>query len=173
MNVTPAIREDVHDKIRACIERAEQQLNREFTPSYEVRFDLRGRTAGMCVCDHTGIYERFVLRFNVDLLNSDHYGEMLQQTVPHEVAHMLARMVFGRRAKGHGKPWKTMMHVLGVEALRCHNFDVEPARKVRRWEYVCGCKTWQLTTVRHNRIVKGTQRYSCPKCNTRLERAAA
>lgn len=48
------------------------------------------------------------------------YPEEFQtDTIPHELAHLVAYTVFND--PGHGKGWKTVMCTIGVEPNRCHN----------------------------------------------------
>jgi len=128
-----------------------------------IRFDLRGRAAGM-FCWRGA--EQF-LRFNMDIAynNAEHF---LAQTVPHEVAHAVVRCNWPS-AKGHGAEWKEIMAVLGVPATRCHSYACEPSRKVQRHSYKCACKAWELTTNRHHKVLFKGQVYTCRNCHTALE----
>ena len=52
--------------------------------------------------------------------------EAHRQTLLHETAHLIVRMVWGHRAseiKAHGREWKMVMGKLGVPADRCSNND--------------------------------------------------
>jgi SprT protein len=57
---------------------------------------------------------------------------VVNQTVPHEMAHLIAYAVFGTRIKPHGHEWKYVMRVLGKEPNRCHRLDTTSVRKVRK-----------------------------------------
>ena len=129
-------------------------------PTPRITFDLRGHCAGQYV--RKG--ERDTLRFNFDLL--DRYPqEMLDQTVPHEVAHFVARHVhMGRRIRAHGREWKAIMRFFGCEPSRCHNMETTPARRTRKYVVVCDCQTHPVGTVRYNRISQGTRQYMCMDC---------
>lgn len=130
---------------------------RRFRRPY-IRLDLRGETAGQAWPDKP------LLRFNPVLLkeNRDHF---LQQTVAHEVAHLIAYEQYGRKIRAHGREWQSiMMGVFSLPADRCHTYDTGRSSR-KSWLYRCQCagKTIALSTVRHNRSQKGTV-YLCTTC---------
>lgn len=45
--------------------------------------------------------------------------EFLCDTIPHELAHLVAYTVFGD--SGHGKGWKTIISQFGIKTNRLHN----------------------------------------------------
>lgn len=131
----------------------------------DIRFDLRGRAAGMVVFPRVG---NPYIRYNRLLLEEN--GEaFLSQTLPHEVAHLVAYVMHGRSIRPHGREWKAVMDFFGADAVRCHNFSLDnhALKKLRRFAYVCKCRRHQLTSIRHNRILKG-QSYLCRRCGEEL-----
>jgi SprT protein len=147
-----------------------QQAMRAFgrtVPAVEIRFDLTGRSAGMI---RLPARESPVIRYN-RLLMEENRDAFIAQTVPHEVAHLVARCVFGRAIRPHGREWRKVMDFFGVEARRCHEFDVSRAatRRLKRFTYSCGCRRHQLSSIRHNRVLAG-QRYHCTGCGELLKR---
>lgn len=130
-------------------------------PPLAVRFDLRGKTAGMVKFQRGQAY---VVRYNPRLL-AENRDDFLTQTVPHEVAHVVTNLLFGPRAKPHGAQWQTVMRYFGAEPRRCHGYDVSgaPPRRLRRFDYHCACRTHRLTSIRHNRIQAGGT-YLCRHC---------
>ena len=129
-------------------------------PTPTISFNLRGRCAGQYVRKAGSD----TLRFNFDLLNR-YPQEMLNQTVPHEVAHLVARHVhMGRRIRAHGREWQAIMQFFGCEPSRCHNMETTPARRTRKYVVVCDCQTHPVGTVRYNRISQGTRQYMCMDC---------
>ena len=128
----------------------------------EVSFDLRGQAAGQAN------YHANRLRFNLELLRK--YGnDFVEQTVPHEFAHLVSYRKFGRRIKPHGIEWKSVMIELGASPSRTHRFESSPARRLKRFQYQCNCEgsSYELTSVRHNRIQRG-HTYICRKCRAAL-----
>ena len=71
------------------------------------------------------------LTFNPDYFTHYH-DRMLSQTVPHEVAHLVAYKIFGDR--GHGRFWKMVMRHFGCDPDRCHDMSLEgvKCRKSKR-----------------------------------------
>jgi len=134
-------------------------------PVPEVAFDLRGRSAGQAIFARRSREVR--IRINAKLLAS-HPKEMLEETVPHEVAHVVIFRLYGRKAKPHGDEWKALMRVFGVDPAPCHTLPAEPARVLKRFRYECACDTpAMLTSIRHKRAQQGTD-YICRRCGKKL-----
>ena len=87
----------------------------------------------------------------------DHY---IKQTIGHEFAHLVAYNALGHR--GHGRSWARVMRKFNLFPDRCHDYDLTPARVVKR-QYLYECdkcgKEFTLTAIRHNKMQKGKQRY--------------
>lgn len=131
----------------------------------EIRFDLRGKTAGQVRIRARGQY---LIRYNLELLKRGG-ADFIDRTVPHEAAHVLAYHRHGPGIRPHGPEWQRIMHQLGAEPTRCHDYDVSglSARKVAYFHYHCGCMEHQLSSIRHNKVAKG-QRYLCKRCGEPL-----
>ncbi len=130
-----------------------------------VTFDLRGQSAGQFRVDKRGGAH---IRYNPTLL-ARYEADFLAQTVPHEVAHYLAYLRFGRRIRPHGVEWQRLMQGLGANPTRCHDFDVTglKARQLRQHRYHCDCGEHALTSIRHQRILRGAS-YVCRVCGEAL-----
>lgn len=104
----------------------------------EHRFDLRGRTAGQA------LWPSGILRWNLDIA-CNHGPEQsrmfLAQTVPHEVAHHVARERHGPGPRSHGPEWQMYMRFFGVQPRRTHSMKASRARRQRYWMVRCGCGT--------------------------------
>lgn len=142
--------------LEECYRKAERFFNCNFKRP-QVQFDLKGYNAG------TATPQKNLLRFNAELFvnNQQHF---LQQTVPHEVAHLVAYQLYGLAIKPHGKEWQQIMRqVYQLPAERCHHYQV--ARKqTTYYRYQCPCDAEHLLTIRrHNSIKKGVK-YICKKC---------
>lgn len=137
-------------------------------PVPEVSFDLRGRSAGQAIFARRRREIR--IRINATLLAS-HPREMLEDTVPHEVAHVVIFRLYGRKAKPHGEEWKALMRAFGVDPAPCHTLPTEPVRQLQRFRYECACEdpAW-LTSIRHKRAQQGTD-YVCRRCGEKLRLA--
>jgi len=142
-----------------------EQLFRQKIVRPKIRFDIRGRTAGMVRFAPTSIP---MIRYNPGLLEKEGKA-FLDRVVPHEVAHLVARTLHGDSIKPHGPEWRQVMATLGADPSRCHNFDTsaEPTRRIRRFRYQCGCREHLLSTIRRNRIERGVV-YRCRSCGESL-----
>jgi len=147
------------------IQFASEIFTRKFT-AIPISFSLTGRAAGMY---HAHKDKRYI-RYNPYIF-AKYFDDNLQNTVPHEVAHYIADMIYGiKKIKPHGREWKNIMHQFGVEAsVRCH-YDLQgiPQRQHRRFTYTCQCRDYKITTRRHNMILRGERLYQCPACRTTI-----
>jgi len=139
-------------------------------PLPRVAFDLRGQAAGQF---RVGAGGEPLIRYNRTLL-ARYPSEFLAQTVPHEVAHYLAHLRFGRTVRPHGAEWQEIMRGLGADPKRCHDFDVTglTTRRIRRHLYHCRCGEHALTSIRHHRILRGAS-YVCRSCGQPLRPGGA
>jgi len=149
------------EQSHARLNQAELHFKRPM-PEIDVLFDLRGQTAGMVKI--MGRSKSILVRYNPILLNenSDHF---LAQTVPHEIAHVVAHALNRRRVRPHGPEWQQIMLLFGADNCRCHNYKVKCStrRRLKCFNYRCGCREHQLTSIRHNRVING-QHYICRNC---------
>lgn len=153
-------------RARDVLELSERRL-----PLPDIRYDLRGRAAGQAVLSQRR-GEVDELRINARMLAA-HTREMIDVTVPHEVAHVAIHRCYNRRGhvkvRPHGAEWKALMAEFGVSAETCHNMPTQPARRLRHFPYNCGCsETVWLTSIRHKRAMNGTV-YKCRRCGQRLQ----
>lgn len=128
-------------------------------PVPTVRFDLRGLTAGMASMKDG----KTSVRVNMDIYR-DNQAHYLNQTIPHEVAHLVAHAVFGPRIQAHGKEWKHVMEFFGCPADRCHTYAAKPARNIKTYTYKCACRSHKITSIRHNKMVRAERVYRCKSC---------
>jgi len=147
------------------IEQASEHFSRNIQV-IPIQFDLIGRAAGMYK-----VYRRQrQIRYNPYLF-AKYFPDNLENTVPHEVAHYVADILYGmRNIRPHGKEWQAIMHLFGVTpAVRCHyDLDGIPQRQHRRFSYRCHCRIHALTTRRHRLISTGQRRYQCRQCQSTL-----
>lgn len=131
----------------------------------EISFKLAGKAAGYFKMLPDG---SCLINYNKQLLELNK-ADYLQNTVPHEVAHLVAYRTYGRKIKPHGKEWKSVMALFKADDSRCHDYDLSEVstRQYRRFLYQCSCRSHQLTSIRHNRVMSG-QRYICRQCNQPL-----
>lgn len=164
-----ALKARLMQETRRRCDQAEPLLRaaRRALPRLELRFDLTGRSAGQVVWRSP---HRLCIRYNLGLALAQP-DSFVAETVPHEVAHVVAYACHGR-VRPHGPEWQAVMRHFGfAEPRRCHDFALTDTavRRQRRWTYACGCADHQLSTTRHNRIQQERQRYVCRVCGEPLE----
>jgi len=135
-------------------------------PVPNIRFSVKGTA--------WGYYQRrgkkIEIRFN-PLLFARYFQEGIEDTVPHEIAHYFVDSMYTGRPKPHGKEWREVMHVFGIENPRAtSNYDTTglDVRKQTRIKYRCSCQTHEVSKTRHNRMLRGSK-YQCISCHDELE----
>lgn len=151
----------VNEVVEATFVKLEAKLDQTFKRC-EITYDLKGRTAGMAYSLPPEI------KLNLQLLLDSRYTEdMLNDTVPHEVCHIVQRQL-APRSKAHGHEWQRLMYLIGLEPTRCHNYEVAPVRKhARPHRYECDCRVHMVTNLIHTKIQSGQVR-TCLNCKGRL-----
>jgi predicted SprT family Zn-dependent metalloprotease len=120
--LTEDLQKKVEAKMKACYEIATKHYNLKFEFP-EVRYDIKSRVGGLA------FYQLNLIRYNLILLveNEEDY---IKNTVPHEVAHLIAYKVWQqdktpnkKKLMPHGKLWKEVMGVLEVVPEVKHYYD--------------------------------------------------
>ena len=151
----------VRQATQDCVVRAAGLFERQFVAP-PVQFDLMGRAAGQ----YRVLRGEAAIRYN-HYIFARYFEDNLNETVPHEVAHLVVDQLWGlRRVHAHGAEWQSVMQVLGAEPRATARYDLTglPVRRQRRFAYSCACRTHQLTTCRHNRVQRGEACYHCRQC---------
>lgn len=161
-----ARRDWIVDRVRYYINKANDLFGQSMGIPV-IRYHHKGRAAGRA------IYADYAVSFHSVLAAEN--GEDFDQTIGHEVAHLVAKRVFG--CTGHGKGWKRVMKALGLRVERCHSYDMSNAkvRRQARYDYVCACpkeNTHKISATIHNKIQRGYS-YRCAHCKTTLLRITA
>lgn len=158
---SPELMYEVDIKITDCIIQLEQKLNKPLIRP-TVFYDLKGRTAGWAIGN-------IKIRLNLDILNDPRYHEdMINRTLPHEVAHCVEHQLYG--TGGHGGRWAYLMSLLGLAAERCHQYETTSARKrnTKKFYYNCGCEDGHAVSAIIDRRIKQGRNYRCNKCGQTL-----
>lgn len=168
------VRQKVDDLIDMFLEHMQSTGRRDML-SYkppEVLFDLKGNSINGQFVSYD--YAMTELHFHPDKLHKefDHY---INTTIPHEVAHYCAYIwkgvVYNRSGRRiiHGDTWKYIMRLFGVKPSRCNSYQTVTTKgRKKRFTYKCECRTYELTSIRHNRVKKG-RHYVCRDCHERLQ----
>lgn len=156
----------------AYIEQAVALFNIKSKP-VDIVFNLKGRAAGMYRVQgkHSffGQYKREI-RYNPYIF-SKYFDDNFNTTIPHEVAHYVSDIIYGlKNIKPHGKEWKSVMQAFNADASVTANYDLSgiPIKKQSLFTYQCHCREHQLTSIRHNKIIKRNTQYYCRKCKQSL-----
>lgn len=94
------------------------------------------------------------ININPVLLN-ENIEYVVNQTVPHEVAHVVAYSVYSNAIRGHGVEWSNIMRLFGCEPNRCHKLNVSTINQIRnRKSYNVKCTCGKLLEITSNRATK-------------------
>lgn len=145
-------------RVQECIARAEQQFGIKM-PDVQVRFDLRGRAAGVAGMVRRFSGEQFYLRFNVQhiQLGGKTYDHLLNDTVPHEVAHTVCQ-AFPQFGKNHDAGWRRVCIALGGNGSTRYSENDAPEAVAQQRPYVYITTTGhevRVTKVLHSKIQQG------------------
>jgi SprT protein len=88
-------------------------------------------------CAGRADYRRKLISLNPRL--REHGAAEIEQTLRHELAHLLAQARAGRRRVApHGVEWRTACCDLGIDGEpRCHNLPFPISQRARRFLYKC------------------------------------
>ncbi len=174
ITVSPTLENAVREKMAATMAVARSHYSKNI-PEPVLKFRQLGRRAGVCrfnFYDNTGL-----VVINPDFFKN-YYDDMLNDTVPHEVAHHLSAYIFGPKGYNHSCLWKGVMRVIGVPAAeRCHEYSLEgvKTRQVSKpYQYGCGCEVKHpATKSKHEKMqyhitIYGKTGYTCRKCRKPL-----
>jgi len=138
--------------VKAKVEAVKQLATRLYRVDLSrlvVVYDLRGKTAGWA---HGSYHPK--IRLNVDMIANNSYDAIINNTIQHEMAHIVChiRPELGRK---HDLGWKRVCIALGGNGKRCHQEEVMFA-KGETYEYITdlGVKVNISRTI-HNRLQTG------------------
>jgi SprT protein len=162
---------EITRKTNEVLERARQLYGVDIKPT--ISYNLRGRVAGWAGCRYCMMTRQardFRLRFNSDLINGKHFEDIRDETVPHEVAHLVcyARPDLGRK---HDAGWRRVCIALGGNGKTRHDYDVVPAAGGFTYRASCGREV-TVSAVIHRKIQAGQTRV-LKKTRGRIDRNCA
>ena len=115
-----------------------------------IRIDLKGRAAGMACMRNRN---EFYIRFNADMLTREAFDHVLNETVPHEIAHIICFMD-PRYGKNHDHGWARVFRSLGGSGKRGHTEEVVFG-KGYTYEYVTDRNVKVRVGDKHHRYIQG------------------
>lgn len=142
--------QQVRAKVAQLVAQYEARHPGQKVPQMEIRFDLRGRAAGQA--GRRGW--SYFMRFNRDMMMNAGWDHLFNDTVPHELAHVIC---FANGSDhGHGLFWKRTCIALGGSGERCHTEAVTYA-KGRTYVYTTSTgRTIHMSETKHRRIQGGS-----------------
>ena len=144
----------VQERCKQVFAEAQGKYGTDFS-EVQVRFDLRGRCAGIAGYKGRLSGKRdYFLRFNRDMIMNDGFKHLIEDTVPHEIAHIVCfmRPELGRN---HDAGWKQVCRALGGGGERCHTEQVVYANgKTYQYKSTTG-RLITLSEKRHRDIQMG------------------
>ena len=177
--VSKDLRGRIETVVLDCLDKAQKRFGISKVQKIpEIRYDTIGKAAGWA-CWNSG---NPFIRINPILLN-ENVEQVVNQTVPHEVAHVVVNEVYEnarvrdwnnrRQIAPHGTEWKSVMRLFGKEPDRCHQMDTSTVQKIRgggnRFVYKCNCREHDFTINRHNKVSFKGMVYRCALCKGDLK----
>lgn len=161
----------VRAKVATIVEKANQLFGITL-PSIQIRFDLRGRTAGQA----GSRFGQYMMRFNRDMLCNEAWDHMINNTVPHEIAHIVCffKPSLGRN---HDQGWKRVCRMLGGNGNRCFSdVDVKAPTvyaKGRTFSYIASTGTVHNVSEKLHKNIQMGRTYTLKACKGKLSKACS
>lgn len=150
-------------EVQRCLRKASDMYGIDLTDT-EVSFNIRGRCGGRAIasCNTIGkgrdkqIFNVHDLRLQFNATAIDlYYDEMVNETIPHEVAHLVCYMRT-ELGNSHDAGFMRVCKALGGSGARTHSMDLPNAKTMRKFTYRASCGTEiELSTSRHKRLQMG------------------
>ena len=137
--------QQIVDNCKAVFTKAKELYPHLSFDAVSIRFDLRGRCAGMARRRGT----QYSVRFNADMLTREAFDHVLNDTVPHEVAHIVCFMD-PRLGRNHDYGWASVCRRLGGTGARTHDEEVVYGKGL----------TYEYTTTRGHQVRVSQQIHS-------------
>lgn len=146
----------MYSKFIARVHEVMQKANEMYNININLKVDvnIRGvRIAGQAE-RKLGTYR---VRLN-PLFCQQHPEDMMEDTIPHEVAHIVCFAL--KCCDGHGKNWKRIAKSLGCSGERTHSLRVIDPKKTYYYAVFPTGKV-DIGVVRYNQVMMGKKTYSC------------
>ncbi len=136
--------QQIIDKCKTVFAKAKELYGLDMS-QVGIHFDLKGRAAGMA-CRRGNQY---FMRFNRDMLTREAFDHIINDTVPHEIAHCVC---FMNRTLGsnHDAGWARVCRALGGSGDRTHSEEVVYGKG----------HTYEYTTDRGHKVRMGDKHHA-------------
>lgn len=170
--LTPELQDRVIARVKECFDRATALWPihaDKFAIMPEIRYDIKNKFGGMAI---SGGAEDWTIRLNL-ILCYENEADFIEQTVGHEVAHLVQRVVFGltkkvegpkgvfttKRVQSHGPEWREVMTKFGLKPRRCHTYDTSSIQvKSRVRKLAAPLPAAELIAVKQQKLKRRLQR---------------
>jgi SprT protein len=132
-----------------------------------VKINLKGsRLIGQCIKEGRKSY---IIRLHAKLLKN-YRARYIKDVLTHEFAHAVQMELFNK-SRPHGREWKSVMEGLSGVLYKKTNIDycLKNDRTLKTYRYRCSCQEHFITSIRHNKIIRGDSIYKCKKCGQILK----
>lgn len=142
--LTPRLRQRVETRVRELLDKSAEiwpQHKAKFQDAPTVRFDVKNRWGGVAI---SGGSDDWTVRLNL-ILCYENEDDFIQQTVGHEVAHLVCHVVHGftkrveengetkiKKIRAHGPEWRDTMVQLGLKPATYHKYDTSSIETKKR-----------------------------------------
>lgn len=134
--------QQVIDKCKAVYAIALTEYGVDMT-QVRISFDLRGRAAGKAGGKRYSdpVMSNYYMKFNRDMLTREAFDHVLNETVPHEIAHIIC-FAKPQLGKNHDAGWEKVCIKLGGTGNRTHKEEVVYGNGI----------TYEYTTTRGHQV---------------------
>jgi len=167
MKLTNSQKTEVLSRAQALVQLSEKKWGISLA-SVNIDFKTRGSCAGKAKILPN---QTMQISFNEAVFAAD-VAHHLQDTVAHEVAHLVCFRLFGKRIKPHGFEWKQIALQLGAMPKASGRYSLEgvSVRRLQRFLFRCSCREHQITAHRIRKITLGAS-YLCTFCGEKIKPA--
>lgn len=133
-----------------------------------VVFTTKGKAAGRAWKNGSKVEFNTIIAKNATETNQD-----FTNTISHELAHIV-QYALNPQSKPHGVEFKKIHRSLGGTGETYHQYSVQGVtglRTVKRYSWVCDCKTHEVTAHKNKKMLGGMQWgcfYRCSACGSKV-----
>lgn len=153
-------------KVDECYIRAEAIFKRKFVrPKVLIKAPRNKRHLAVAIGGKNEIW----LRPDTLQLNPT---DLVADTIPHEICHLLVDAVYGASVASHGFEWKNMMkEVFGLKnpkATSSASYKSIGLRDPKKVVYKCKCREHFISDKSHSRLLAGNKA-TCVHCGVEVQ----
>lgn len=137
----------IQEKINNLCQKFGSRFQTLIIPKIEIKYDLTGKVAGSATSNTV----RGIMRFNRDMMLNESWDHIFNNTVPHELAHILC-MANKLGRGGHDRYWRNLCLFLGGNGETYHKELVVYARGETYVYTTTTGHTIHLSVRRHRKI---------------------